>query len=123
MATGLAIGGNGGGGNIELVKYPGFGLLDKLWTWKGNKLLFGYFIMILTGNVQKLFAWNPHENNKFNLKSYDIVSEFKFSTCKDCTSDEGSWHTKVTKSPSESCVDPSYLLPGCWLDNESDAEI
>ena len=33
MATGLAIGGSGGGGSMELLKY-GFGLLDRLCTWK-----------------------------------------------------------------------------------------
>lgn len=30
MATGLAIGGSGGGGSMELLKYGGFGLLDRL---------------------------------------------------------------------------------------------
>ena len=32
MVTGLAIGGRGGGGSMELVKYGGFGLLDRLCT-------------------------------------------------------------------------------------------
>lgn len=56
MATGLAIGGSGGGGSMVLLKYAGFGLLDKLWTCKNMEKIF--FKVDTMCRLDFLVQWN-----------------------------------------------------------------